>query len=221
MNILAFDTATEACSVALMQDNSVIEQQVLGRQHAESILSQIDQIMTEAQLRPAELDAIAFGRGPGMFTGLRIGAGVAQGIAFTANIPVVAISSLAALAQGQLSDRVLALFDARMEQVYWGCYERDRNGIMVLCGQEQVSAPASIVLPEGQWLPAGSGWDQYQSQLQSVLGKAVLNGTNGSVPLARDVARLGEVGLQQGLATSAAEAQPVYIRNDVARKSVA
>ena len=220
MKILAFDTATEACSVALMLDDSVMEQQVMGRQHAESILSMIDQMMTEAQLRPGDLDAIAFGRGPGMFTGLRIGAGVAQGIAFTADIPVVAVSSLAALAQGQSSDRVLALFDARMEQVYWGCYERDDTGTMVLSGKEQVSAPASVVLPSGQWSPAGSGWDQYENRLQAVLGDAVLNATVGSVPSAADMAQLAVVGLQQGLAVSAVAARLVYIRDDVARKSV-
>lgn len=220
MKILALDTATEACSVALTIEDIVIEQQVMGRQHAESILCLIDKLMAEAQVRPSELDAIAFGRGPGLFTGLRIGAGVVQGIAFTADIPVVAVSSLAALAQGQPSDRVLALFDARMEQVYWGCYVRGENGIMVLTGKEQVGTPASIVLPAGQWQPAGSGWDQYESQLQPVLGSPVLNAIGGSVPSARDVARLGEIGLQQGLAVSATEAQPVYVRDDVARKSV-
>lgn len=221
MKILALDTATEACSVALITEDTVIEQQVMGRRHAENILSLIDRLMAEAQYRPSDLDAIAFGRGPGMFTGLRIGAGIVQGIAFTADIPVVAVSSLAALAQGQTSDRVLALFDARMEQVYWGCYLRDENGIMVLSGIEQVGAPASIKLPEGQWQPAGSGWDQYENQLQPALGLPVLNAIRGSVPLARDVARLGEIGFQQGLAVSAMEAQPVYIRDDVARKSTA
>lgn len=221
MKILALDTATEACSVALKNDDDVVVRQVMGRQHAETILSLIDQLMAQAQYRPSELDAIAFGRGPGMFTGLRIGAGVVQGIAFAADIPVVAVSSLAALAQGQRSDRVLALFDARMEQVYWGCYRRDEDGIMKLTGKEQVGAPASVVLPEGSWQPAGSGWDQYESQLQPVLGDAISNAVHGSVPSARDVARLGEIGLQKGLAVPAAEAQPVYIRDDVARKSVA
>ena len=113
MKLLALDTATEACSVALVFDNSVIEQQLPGRQHAERILSMIDTVMAEAECRPSELDAIAFGRGPGMFTGLRIGAGVVQGIAFTADIPVVAVSSLAVLAQGQSSDQVLAMLDRK------------------------------------------------------------------------------------------------------------
>jgi tRNA threonylcarbamoyladenosine biosynthesis protein TsaB len=221
MKILALDTATEACTVALSIEGTVFEQQVMGRQHAESILTLIDQIMAQAQCRPSELDAIAFGRGPGMFTGLRIGAGIVQGIAFAADIPVVAVSSLAALAQGQSSDRVLALFDARMEQVYWGCYVRNEDGVMELNGKEQVSAPASVVLPEGRWQLAGSGWDQYEIQLQSALGEAISNAIHGSVPSARDVARLGEIGLHQGLAVPAVEAQPVYIRDDVARKSVA
>lgn len=221
MKILALDTATEACSVALLQGDSLIEKQVLARQHAERILDLVEQVMHEAQLQPSELDAIAFGRGPGMFTGLRIGAGVAQGIAFTANIPVVAVSSLAALAQGQLHNRVLALFDARMDQVYWGCYVRDENGFMVLQGEEHVDDPASVSLPDGQWLPVGSGWDQYEQQLQSTLGNSLLETSHGGVPSACDVARLGVFAFEQGLAVPAAEAQPVYIRDNVARKSVA
>ncbi|MFV1996801.1 MAG: tRNA (adenosine(37)-N6)-threonylcarbamoyltransferase complex dimerization subunit type 1 TsaB [Acidiferrobacterales bacterium] len=221
MKILALDTATESCSVALTIEGAVIEQQVTGRQHAESILPLIDRLFAQAQYRPDELDVIAFGRGPGMFTSLRIGAGVAQGIAFAAGVPVVAVSSLAALAQGQPSDHVVALFDARMEQVYWGCYMRNEDGIMKLIGTEQVGAPAAVVLPEGDWQPAGSGWDQYESRLQRVLGGATSNAIRGSVPSARDVARLGEIGFQQGLAVPASQALPVYIRDDIARKSVA
>ncbi len=220
MKLLALDTATEACSVALVSGNSVTEQQVPGRQHAERILSMIDTIMAEAGCRPAELDAIAFGRGPGMFTGLRIGAGVVQGIAFAADIPVVAVSSLAVLAQGQSSDKVLAMFDARMQQVYWGCYARNDDGIMELVGKEQVSAPAGINLPAGQWRPVGSGWDQYQHALQSHLASRISGGTEGCVPSARDVARLGVIGLNRGLAVPASDALPVYVRDDVARKSV-
>jgi len=219
MKILAFDTATEACSVALRHDDDVIVRQVMERQHAESILSMIDKVMAEAQLRPSQLDAIAFGRGPGMFTGLRIGAGVAQGISYAADIPVVAVSSLAALAQGLSSDRVLALFDARMSQVYSGYYIRDEKGRMVLNGAEQVGAPASVALKEGSWQPAGSGWDQYESTLQSHLGEHLSEPVYGAIPSAREVALLGEIGLESGLAVSAADAQPVYIRDDVARKS--
>jgi len=222
MKILALDTATEVCSVALAIEGAVIERQVMGRQHAESILPLIDQILEQAQCRPDELDVIAFGRGPGMFTSLRIGAGVVQGIAFAAGIPVVAVSSLAALAQGQFSDRVLALFDARMEQVYWGCYTRNGDGIMTLIGKEQVGAPATVVLPEGDWQPVGSGWDQYESKLRPVLGDTVSNSAKyGCLPSARDVARLGEIGFRQGSAVPASEAQPMYIRDDIARKSVA
>ncbi len=220
MKILALDTATEACSVALTVDNAMVERQVMGRQHAERLLSMIDTVLAEAGCRLAELDAVAFGRGPGMFTGLRIGAGVVQGIAFAAELPVVAVSSLAALAQGQSSNRVLAMFDARMEQVYWGCYVRNDDGVMELVRKEQVSTPASIVLPEGQWQPVGSGWDQYRHSLQSHLGDRISNGIQGCAPSARDVARLGAIGLNRGLAVSAAEALPVYIRDDVARKSV-
>ena len=100
MKILALDTATEACAVAVTIDGDSTERLVMGRQHAERILDLIDELLAEAGLRPTELDAIAFGRGPGMFTGLRIGAGVTQGIAFAADLPVVPVSTLLALAQG-------------------------------------------------------------------------------------------------------------------------
>jgi tRNA threonylcarbamoyladenosine biosynthesis protein TsaB len=220
MKILAIDTATEACSVAVALDDAVFEQQLMGRQHAECILAIIGSVMDEAGCALADLDAIAFGRGPGMFTGLRIGAGVVQGIAFAARLPVVPVSSLAVLAQGQQSDRVLALFDARMQQVYWGCYVRDEEGAMALTGAEQVSAPQAISLPEGDWLAAGSGWQQYAEPLQAHLGKRVSVATGAAVPAARDLAKLGAIGFRRNLAVPAAEALPVYVRDDVARKSV-
>ena len=107
MKILSLDTATEACAVAVVVDDEVVERTVMGRQHAERILELIQEVLAEAQLSPSQLDGIAFGRGPGMFTGLRIGAGVTQGIAFAADIPVVPVSTLRVLSQDQAGDRVL------------------------------------------------------------------------------------------------------------------
>jgi tRNA threonylcarbamoyladenosine biosynthesis protein TsaB len=132
VNILALDTSTEACSVAIWSDGAVTDRFEYGTQHSERILAMVDELLAESGFALARFDAIAFGRGPGSFTGLRIGAGVAQGLAFGADIPVTPISSLAALAQGVDAPRVLAAFDARMNQVYCGAYVKNAQGIIEL-----------------------------------------------------------------------------------------
>ena len=219
MKILALDTATEACSVALAIDDEIIERQRLGRQHAERILELIEELLTEAGLRPADLDAIAFGRGPGMFTGLRIGAGVTQGIAFAADLPVVPVSTLLTLAQGLDADRVLAALDARMGQVYWGCFVRGDDGFMEAVSEERVDSPGVVMPPPGNWIGAGSGWDQYNAELLPRLQTQVTGWQAQAFPSAVELARLGQRGVALGLAISAELAIPVYVRDDVARKS--
>lgn len=218
MKLLALDTATEACTAALGVDGQVLERFERGSQHSERLLPMIDALLAEAQLVLGQLDAIAFGRGPGSFTGLRIGAGVAQGLAFGADLAVVPVSSLATLAQGQAADQVLAGFDARMQQVYWGAYRRDAAGIMVLDGLEQVLAPAAVPVPNDQgWIGAGSGWDAYAGALESRL-----NGVRWvaqQLPQARFMIPLAAAALQSGQALSAEQALPVYIRDDVAAKA--
>ena len=220
MKLLALDTATEACAVAVLSDGEMLERQVMGRQHAERILETIEELLSEAQLATNALDAIAFGRGPGMFTGLRIGAGVVQGIAFAADLPVVPVSSLLALAQGQEGSRILAALDARMGQVYWNCYTRDEEGIVSPMCDERVDAPTSVKPPDGMWHGVGSGWDVYSSELLSSLGDQVSGWTKHTYPSAGDIARLGERAVKSGHALKAEEAIPVNVRDDVARKSV-
>lgn len=221
MKLLALDTATEACSVAVSVNGQIIERQVMGRQHAERILELVEALLVEAGLKPVELDAVAFGRGPGMFTGLRIGAGVTQGIAFAADLPVVPVSSLQVLAQGQDADRVLAALDARMGQVYWGGFVRGDDGFMEPVSDERVESPGSITLPDGSWFGAGSGWDQYTDELLPRLQGQVTAWQAQAFPSAADLVRLGERAVAQGLAVSADLAIPVYVRDDVARKSAA
>ena len=220
MKILALDTATEACAVALAIDDDVLERTVLGRQHAERILELIDEILAEAQMPPTALDAIAFGRGPGMFTGLRIGAGITQGIAFAADLPVVPVSTLRVLAQGQSSDRILAALDARMGQVYWGCFVRDSDGNMQSFNEERVQSPQDLQLTESHWVGVGSGWDQYHSILMQALTPNIEDWVPQVFPSARELAHLGALGLTKGEAVAAEKAMPVYIRNDIANKPI-
>lgn len=219
LNILALDTSTEACSAAIWSDGAVVERFELGSQHSERILAMVNDVLAETGFALSRMDAIAFGRGPGSFTGLRIAAGVAQGLAFGADVPVTPISSLAALAQGVDAAQVLAAIDARMHQVYCGAYMRNAQGNVELVGYEGVAAPRDVPLPEGHhWIGAGNGWDQHHLALLEHLGGRVINWHKQVYPRARDVGRLGAVTLQVGKALSAEQALPVYVRDDVAVK---
>lgn len=217
--ILALDTSTEACSAAVWADGAVVERFESGSQHSGRILAMVDELLAETGFALTRFDAIAFGRGPGSFTGLRIGAGVAQGLAFGADIPVIPVSSLAALAQGVDAPRVLTAFDARMNQVYCANYVRNAQGIVELAGPESVIAPSDISLPEGDnWVGAGNGWDQYHVVLLERLRGCVTDWRQLACPHARDVGRLGAVAFQAGQAIPAEQALPVYVRDTVAVK---
>jgi tRNA threonylcarbamoyladenosine biosynthesis protein TsaB len=224
LKILALDTATEACSAALSVADEVQERFVIApRGHAGLILPMVDALLAEAGLAPNQLDAIAFGRGPGSFTGIRIGTGVVQGIAFGADLPVVPISSLAALAQGAAvemgTEQLLVALDARMGEVYWGAYRMDTQGLVRLDGQECVVPPTQVPLPpEEDWNGAGSGWGVYAEILRIRLRDKLARWEAEHYPHARDVARLGEAGLVKGQAVSAEQALPVYLRDRVARR---
>jgi tRNA threonylcarbamoyladenosine biosynthesis protein TsaB len=181
----------------------------------------VQEVLAESGLSLKQLDALAFGRGPGSFTGLRIGTGVVQGLALGAGLAVVPVSSLAALAQGQNATHVLAAFDARMSQVYWGAYVRNACGTVELQGQEQVLAPRDVPVPERghDWLGAGSGWDAYADELRARLGRRVQRWVVQRFPHARDVAQLAQAALERGAGVAPGQALPVYIRDDVTRKT--
>jgi tRNA threonylcarbamoyladenosine biosynthesis protein TsaB len=221
LKILALETSTEACSVALWTDGSIVERFEVGSQHSERILPMVHDVLAEAGLALAQLDAIAFGRGPGSFTGLRISAGVVQGLAFGADLPVVPVSSLAVLAQGLDAPKVLAAFDARLNQVYWGAYIRNAEGVAELSGVEAVLSPQNIPVPaDNGWIGAGSGWDQYFRVLTERLNDRVLEWRAQCFPRARFVARLGALAHAKGRALAAEQALPVYLRDEVAVKSL-
>lgn len=220
LKLLAVDTATEACSAALLIDDECREQyQVTVRGHGHLILSMIDTLLAEAELRPSGLDAIAFGRGPGGFTGVRIATSVVQGIAFGADLPVVPVSTLAALAQGgwrELGhDALLAAIDARMGEVYWAAY-RVENGCARRSGDEIVCLPQQV--PDAGdriWFGVGSGWlshaeplgDRYAGRLRGYAGERY--------PRAQDIATLAHAAWQRGEAVVAERALPVYVRDKV------
>ena len=218
MILLALETATDACSAALLVDDQVQERfQLAPRGHTALILPMIDELLAEAGIGIGRVDALAFGRGPGAFTGVRIAVGVAQGIAFAADLPVVPISTLAALAQGCEAERVLVALDARMDEVYWAAYERNPAGLMTVSGEECVVSPQQAPLPAaGDWYGVGSGWASYPEALRQHVAGRVTAWDEHRLPQAADVARLGVAAYRQGLAVSADQALPVYLRDKVA-----
>jgi len=224
MKLLAIETATEACSAALYIDGAISERyEVAPRRHAELILSMMEQLLAEAELKLSQLDVLAFGRGPGSFTGVRIATGVIQGAAFGAELPVVPVSTLAALAQRYYrmngARRILPAFDARMQEIYWAAYEVADDDLVSLVGAEQVAAPELVELPEGEgWCGVGTGWTSYSEILTQRMG-CCLSAVEGDLFCsAQDVAQLAVRGYRSGEAVSAEFALPVYLRDQVAKK---
>lgn len=224
MKLLAIETSTIACSVALSVDGRVSERYELAPQrHAELVLPMAESLLGEARLELAVLDAIAFARGPGAFTGLRIAAAVTQGLAFGAGLPVIPVSTLAALAQGAASERgagrVLTAMDARMNEVYWGVFGTGEDGLVQALGAECVCPPEQVPAIEGDgWFAAGDGWAAHGAALEARLGVGLVGRDEARYPRARDVARLALAIHRDEGGIPAAQALPVYLRDRVAKK---
>jgi len=230
MHVLALDTATEACSVALLVDATaegrggrLVEAfEVAPRRHAELVLPMVGSVLAEAGLGLDAVDAIAVGRGPGAFTGVRLAIAMAQGLALGAGRPVVTVSTLATLAQGAVGrlagrgTRVLALVDARMGEVYAGAFGVDDNGLVVPLGHESVCAPATVAVPEGDFVAVGSGWGAYREVFLARWGRMPVAEDPEALPRAGDLARLGARDLAHGRAVDAGAARPLYLRDKVA-----
>lgn len=222
MRLIALETATEQCSAALYLDGEILcLRERAARRHGELILGQIEQLLREADVPRGSLDGVAVGRGPGAFTGVRLGLGVAQGIAFALDCPVVPISSLQVLAQQALTAErrpaaVLAALDARMGEVYWSLCPV--QGERVLLGVEQVSAPEDleVVWPEGERFALGSAFAAFP-ELAASQGLSAGAVAADALPDAREVALLGVDAWERGEAVAPEDAQPVYVRDDVAR----
>ncbi|MDH3946592.1 MAG: tRNA (adenosine(37)-N6)-threonylcarbamoyltransferase complex dimerization subunit type 1 TsaB [Chromatiales bacterium] len=215
--ILALETATEACSVAVLAGSAMYRRfEVRPRAHLRLLLPMVESVLTEAELDLGDLDAIAFGCGPGGFTGLRIAAGAAQGLALGARLPVIPVSNLAALAASTMRDttarKVIVCQDARMGEVYWGTFDRGADDLPVASGPERVGPPEAVSVAGSDWLGAGSGWLAYP---QLHVGFAGVIETNPRWPDAADVAAIALGELQAGRVLAPELAAPTYIRNNV------
>jgi tRNA threonylcarbamoyladenosine biosynthesis protein TsaB len=215
MNLLAIDTATERCSVAARIDDRWVERSVdTPRGHADIVLSMVDDVLKEGGISIGDLAGIAYGRGPGAFTGVRIAIGVVQGLAFGARLPTAGVSNLAAVAQqvAQQGRRILVCMDARMNEVYWGYFERDATGLVTAAANERLTAPEGVDVPKTDIdVLAGSAAAAYP-QLAFRFEDAV---QIAALPRAREILVLGERELREGRGGSAFDAQPVYLRDQV------
>ena len=225
--ILALDTATEACSGALLNQQQIDARfEIAPRDHTQRILPLIEELLLAQQLDLTQLDALAFGRGPGSFTGVRIGIGIAQGLALGAALPMIGISTLATLAEGawrlQGATRVLTAIDARMGEVYWAEYQRDESGVWQGETSESVLSPEAALTRmqalSGEWMTAGTGWQAYPALQQ---GHALtLHASEVTLPAAEDMLPLATLALQQGMTLQPENAEPTYLRNEVAWKKL-
>jgi tRNA threonylcarbamoyladenosine biosynthesis protein TsaB len=223
MNLLAIETATETCSVALAINGEVLEQyQHAPRQHAELLLPWVEQLMAEAGIGFSALDAIAFSRGPGSFTSLRIGIGVVQGLAWASDRPVIPVSSLAATAQTAVNHGVtsaLVALDARMNEVFTCTFKTNDNKIMVPTSKEMVCSPQDIQLPDDETFGIGIGFDRYAAL--NVLAERLTGIRSNIWPKASSVLQLAQEWLKTHEPLTSEQAQPVYLRNNVAKKQPA
>lgn len=223
MKILAIETATEACSAALAIDDSCLSRfEVVPRKHTQLILPMIDELLKEANISINQLDAIAFGQGPGAFTGVRIAIGVVQGIAFSHDLPVIPVSTLAALAQHSAKDHnhIAAVIDARMQEIYWGLYEKNDAGVMQAIVEEGICSPENFPKPDNsKWFGVGSGWDAYANLLQNKFAENLIGFDGKALPSAEDILTLAKADYLKNKLISIEEATPVYLRNKVAEKN--
>lgn len=224
MKILAIETATEACSVALWIDGDVRERhEVAPRMHAERVLGDSRSLLAEAGLGLRDLDGIAMGRGPGSFTGVRIAASMVQGLALGAGLPVAPISTLAALAAGAMRvhsvERVIAALDARMGEVYVARFTNNESAMPEAASREIVVPPGEAPVPDSDvWFGAGPGFRAQDSALRDRFSSVLSGADPDLLPRARDVAALGAGILDRGEGVPAEQALPVYVREKVARK---
>lgn len=223
--ILALDTCTEACSAALCYQGQIFSELAdAPREHSQRLLPMVDSVLKQAGIGLDKLDAIAYGRGPGSFTGIRICTSMTQGLALGLDLPVIGISTLAAMAQMAITEhqaeQVLCTIDARMGEVYWGQFMAV-DGVATLVGEEVVSVPSEVQLALNPLQPivgCGTGFDAYPDLLALGSGIVALNAVK--YPDARAMLKLADVGIKAGFCTAVDELEPVYLRDTVTWKKL-
>ncbi|HAF55297.1 MAG TPA: tRNA (adenosine(37)-N6)-threonylcarbamoyltransferase complex dimerization subunit type 1 TsaB [Thauera sp.] len=217
MNILSIETASEHGSVALLHDGELLVRRIQGAaNHSEAVLRDLRELLSEGGIGVTQLDAIAFGAGPGAFTGLRLACGVAQGLALGADLAIAAINSLQAIALQADAERVFVATDARMGEVYHAAFEQDHEGVPIPVGQPGCSAPLDLELPPGDWFAAGSAFRVWPEELEVRFLARLVGCRPEQVARAEEVARLGAVAVARGMLTTPELAGPLYVRDKVA-----
>ena len=221
MNLLALDTSTEFLSLALLLsdnngcDKTYSHDSQAGVKASELILPQIQALLDSANIKLTDLDGIAFGAGPGAFTGVRVACGVAQGLGFGADLPVVGVNTLLALAQASEKERVIACLDARMGEIYHAAFVRE-NGVWIEQSKTIVCKPEAAPVLDGAWTGVGSGWAAYGEILSQIYAKNLSHVLPNVTPTAQAILQLAAPTFSAGNAKPASEAAPIYIRNRVA-----
>jgi tRNA threonylcarbamoyladenosine biosynthesis protein TsaB len=217
LNILALDTSSEHCSVALWLDGEVWDlERIAGQRHTEVVLPMVDELLAQAGLELARLSGIAYGAGPGSFTGLRIACGLAQGLALGVGLPVIGVGTLEALAEACAAPRVIACLDARIGEIYHAAYEREGSAWRAVSPPRLCRPEAAPEVPGGGWWGCGSGFDVYPEALGKRYGARLAQVLPGRHPRARELAVLAAPRFAAGEGRDPAEAAPLYLRDKVA-----
>lgn len=220
MKILALETSTEFCSVALSLDGKIVNKEILAeRRHSEILLPMVHELLEEAALALQQLDGIVFGAGPGSFTGLRIACGVAQGLAYATNLPAIGISTLEAMAQQIEGQKIIVALDARMGEIYHAAYQKAANFDWKVISPPTLCLPQHAPLVPGNgWIGCGSGFDVYHKELSALYSENLHQVHHKLHPQAEEIAQLALPKFTDGSTTDPANVTPVYIRNKVALK---
>ena len=216
MNLLAVETSTELCSVALWRDGELfVEEALAENRHSDLLAPMVRKVLSRAHRRAADMDAFAFGAGPGSFTGLRIACGIVQGLAFAAGRPVIPVSSLAALAEQSNESRVVAALDARMGEAYLAAYARQGDDWEDIVAPRLAGETGLPPLPGRSWTATGSGFDRH-AWLRDAYRESVVTRLEGDLPRASAIARIAARRFARGAGVPAEQAAPLYLRDKVA-----
>lgn len=220
MKLLALDTSTEYCSVAVWQDGTITQCcELVGQKHSERLIAMIAEVLRAADCTLQEMQGIAFGKGPGSFTGVRIACGATQGLALGANLPVLGVCTLEALAQASGHHKVIAALDARMAELYFAAYQKQGEVWRAVVEPRLCKPEDAPDLSDNDWVGVGSGFAAHGAALQTRYAEQLIQVDGSVVPQAVAIAQLGAAGFARGEGVDAARALPLYLRDKVALKT--